>query len=356
MSKIIFKLEFIDRVQNNIKIIFDFTNPLSNHKMSRTLFFTLSDKKGDLYKEHIIPYIQFLINHKMLTESMLSLSQDKMLKYIIFKYPRSYPSTKKGVPPGISRYFNRQNYDRYCLNKDSEQVLCQNMNTCASKYPARLLAPDTTGNSGKTTLILGSSYSGKTYLLCNEIQLLKTFEYDLIILFTESKNVPCLDKIRNREDLIIIEGFNSKIPLFLQRLNSNLGLRYRFLLILDDIISEKSNRQSILGKMITTYRNSNISTCVLLQYASMVEKSARGNFHQLVVTGIRSMEGIKSFSDKYDVLYWAKQRMKNEGNTQATIKNEEVYTYLKHLLMEDGVVLFIDLKKSCDPSVVNLNN
>lgn len=352
MTSIVFKLEFIDRVQNNVKGIFDFTNPFTNCRMSRIIYFTLTDKKGDMYKDHLKPYIEFLISHKMLTESMLTLAQDKMLSYILFKYPKSYPHTKKGMPPGISRYFRRQNYDRFCLNKDSEKALSKNLNKTSSKYPSRLLAPMDTGS---TTLILGSSFSGKTYLLTQELELIKPYEYDLIILFTESIHVPCLDKIRNRPDIILKEGFQAEIPAFLKKLNSKVGLRYRFLLILDDIISEKSTRKSTLGKMITTYRNSNISTVVLAQYPTIIQKESRSNFHQLVLTGMRSPESNKAFADRFDVMSWIKERMKLEGNDKK-ISNDEAYCYMKKLLMDDGVVMYINLKKSLDPSVINLNN
>ncbi len=352
MNTIIFNLEFIERNQNNVKAIFDFNNPFTNCRMSRILFFTLTDKKGDLYKEHLKPYIEFLISHKMLTESMLALAQDKMLSYILFKYPKSYPHTKKAMPPGISRYFKRQNYDRFCLNKESEKTLSKNLNKNSSKYPSRLLAPQ---DSGTTTLILGSSFSGKTYLLTQELELIKPYEYDLIILFTESIHVPCLDKIRNRPDIIIKEGFQEEIPSFLKKLNSKLGLRFKFLLILDDIISEKSTRKSTLGKMITTYRNSNISTVVLAQYPTIIQKESRSNFHQMVVTGLRSPEANKSFADRFDVLHWTKERMKIEGNDKK-ISNDEAYCYMKKLLMDDGIVMYINLKKSLDPSIINLNN
>ena len=351
MTSIHFKLELFDRVQNNVLATFDFNNPFTQCRMSRRIYFTTSDKKSELYKDHLEPYIKFLISHNMLTESMLTLGQDKLVTYIIFKYPRSYPHTRKGIPPGISRYFRRTNYDRFCLGKDSEGKMNKNNDKSSSKYPSRLLAPQ---NSGTTTLILGSSFTGKTYLLSQELELLRPYEYDLIILFTESVNVPSLDKIRNRPDLIIKEGFHPEIPEFLKKLNSALKLRYRFLLILDDIISEKSNRKSTLGKMLTTFRNSNISTCVLAQYPTIVAKESRTNFHQLVLTGMRSPESNKAFADRFDVMSWAKERMKQDGY-EGSIKNDDVHNYLKKLLMDNGVVLYINLKKSLDPSVINLN-
>ena len=244
-------------------------------------------------------------------------------------------------------------------------------------YPKRLLAPDKTG---KTTLILGSSFTGKTYLLCEELDLIKPYEYDLIILFTESVHVPCLDRIRNRPDIMIREGFNSKIPEFLKKLNSSLGLRFNFLLILDDIISEKSSRKSTLGKMLTTFRNSNISTVVLAQYPTIISKESRSNFHQLVLTGMRSPESNKAFADRFDVMSWTRERMSRDpsltGNgrtlsapmsalsprgadrgvkaVKTRPSNDDVYSYLKKLLMDNGVVLYIDLKRSKDPSLVDL--
>lgn len=351
MTSISFELIFYDKVQNNVKIFIDFTNPLTNCRATRKISFTITSKKGSLFKDDLQPYIEFLIAHNMINESLLALAQDKLLKYILFGYPKSYPHTKKGIPPGIGRYFNRQNFDRYCLAKDSSSEVKKNMDNMSSKYPNRLLAPE---DSGKTTLILGSSFSGKTYLLAQELELIKPYEYDLIILFTESKHVPALDKIRKRPDLIIKEGFDPAIPAFLKRLNNKLGLRYRFLLILDDIISEKSSKQSTLGKMITIYRNSNISTVVLLQYPTLIEKHCRSNFHQMVCTGMRSPESNKAMTDRFDVMSWAKDRMKIENRSDKAIKNDEVYSYLKKLLMHDGVVMYINLKKSLDPAIINL--
>ena len=351
MTTINFSLDFFDRVQNNILAIFDFNNPFTNCRISRKLYFTISDKKNWQYKDQLKPYIQFMIDNQMLNESTLTLAQDKLLSYILFKYPKSYPHGKKNIPPGIGRFFRRINYDRFCLGKDSSTMLKQNSDSESSKYPSRLFAK---GKTGVTTLILGSGYTGKTYLLSSELELIKPYEYDLIILFTESIHVDSLDKIRERPDILILEGFDQKIPEFLKNLNSAVGLKYQFLLILDDIISEKSTRHSTLGKMITTYRNSNISTVVLAQYPTIIERAARTNFNQLVVTGMRSPESNKALTDRFDILSWAKHRMESEGDTD-TIKRDDIYTYLKKLLMVNGVVLYIDLRKSLDPSVIDLN-
>lgn len=361
MSSIIFDVKINEkpygRGKNNSKVIFDFDNVFTKLRSTRIIKFHIDDAKGQMFKDDLVPYIQFMIDHNILNESTLTLAQVKMIKYMIYGYPKSYPHTKQGIPPGIGRYFHRQNYDRNCLGKDSIEEINKTMEM-ASRYPNRLLAPHDTGT---TTLILGSSFSGKTYLLCQEIALIRPYEYDLIILFTESVNVPGLAEIRKRPDVILKEGFDPAIPSFLKRLNSKLGLRYKFLLILDDIISEKSSRKSILGKMITIYRNSNISTCVLLQYPTLIEKHCRSNFHQFVCTGMRSPESNKSMSDRFDIMSWAKDRIKKDRDQNGMtgglkVSNDETYSYLKKLLMKDGVVMYIDLKKSLDPSVIDLNS
>lgn len=360
MSSIVFELNLDDKKENQNKkgstATFHFDNIFTGKRCCRKIRFDIDEKKGHFYKDDLKPYTDFLISKGILNDASLTLCQDKLIKYMIFGYPKSYPHSRIEYS-GIGKYFNKRNFDRYCLadyvNMSERPYLTPPQSDSSSVYPKRLLAPQ---ESGTTTLILGSSFTGKTYLLSQEINLLRPFEYDLIVLFTESIHVPALDKIRNRPDILIKEGFDSAIPQFLKALNSRLGLRYRFLLILDDIISEKSNRKSTLGKMLTTYRNSNISTCVLAQYPTIISKESRSNFHQLVLTGMRSPESNKAFADRFDVMSWAKDRMlkSQDWNGKGRITSDDVYNYLKRLLMENGIVMYIDLKRSKDPSVINL--
>jgi hypothetical protein len=62
-------------------------------------------------------------------------------------------------------------------------------------------------------------------------------------------------------------------------------------------------------------------------------------------------------TDRFDVLAWARRRMKDEKPDeygQKTIKMDDVFTYLKKLLMENGVIIYIDLKRSKDPNIIDL--
>jgi hypothetical protein len=351
MTTISFSFEFLDTEFDNIRAIFDYNSPFSKCRASRKFKFTAKKDRLRHFKHLLKPYVQFLIDHDMLNETTLSLGADKYLSYIIFKYPASYPNAKVGASDDAGRYFYKPNYNRFCKDGKSKDILHEKKNDRISKYPSRLLAPHDTG---MTTLILGSSKSGKTYLLADEINRIRDYEYDLIVLFTESLHVPSLDPIRDRPDIVIKEGFDEKVPEFLKKLNSDLGLRYRFLLILDDIISEKSTRTSILGKMITTYRNSNISTVVLLQDPTFIQRQTRGNFHQIVITGMRSKETNEGLASRFDVAGWAKDRMIAEGKADGRIHKDDIYRYMKELLIENGVVLYIDTLNSLDPIVADL--
>jgi hypothetical protein len=105
MSTIILTLTFKGSL--NVEAIFDFTNPFTGCRISRRSSFIMHQKRGNYYRDTLEPYINFMIDTKMITESTLLLAQDKLLKYILFQYPQSYPHTKKSPPPGISRYFKR---------------------------------------------------------------------------------------------------------------------------------------------------------------------------------------------------------------------------------------------------------
>jgi hypothetical protein len=72
---------------------------------------------------------------------------------------------------------------------------------------------------------------------------------------------------------------------------------------------------------------------------------------------MRSPESNKAMTDRFDVLAWARRRMKDENpdvHGQKTIKMDDVFTYLKKLLMENGVIMYIDLKRSKDPNIIDL--
>lgn len=202
--------------------------------------------------------------------------------------------------------------------------------------------------TGRSVLFLGASFSGKTYLLVKELNKIYPDEYDGIFLFTESTNAEDLQRIKPqiRERVRIFKGWKPTVVDFLKKLNDKLQNRFRFLIILDDIVTEKFSKT--LSKMILTYRNANISCCVLIQFPSLINKSSRSSFHNVVILGGKSLEWHDSVAKIFDLKIWAKNTF---GDVHRKVKysNEEILQMLKMATNEPQNVIFIDLRKGKEP-------
>lgn len=139
-------------------------------------------------------------------------------------------------------------------------------------------------DSAKTTCILGSSFTGKTTLLVRELNKLNPKDYDRIVLFTESTNSNPLKDLNKKLQVQVFDRFCTAIPKLLKDINTETKNKFKFLLILDDVIELKNRTFS---KMILTMRNSNISTCVLLQHVKLITPSSRNSLHNYYITGLR---------------------------------------------------------------------
>ena len=138
--------------------------------------------------------------------------------------------------------------------------------------------------SAKTTRILGASFSGKTTLLINELNKLDPKSYDKIILFTESINSTPLKDLNPKLNIQIFSIFVSTIIKLLKDINDSTSNRFKFLVILDDVIELKNKTFS---KLILTMRNANISTIVLLQHVKLITPATRNSIHDYYITGLR---------------------------------------------------------------------
>lgn len=142
--------------------------------------------------------------------------------------------------------------------------------------------------SAKTKVILGSSFSGKTYFLASELnKLTKSPEkvYDKVFIFTESPQSEPLKKLNPRLNATIVPLYIPKIVQILKRINTKSDNHFRFLVVLDDVVS--GIRAGTFLKQILTMRNSQISTCILLQYAKLVTPAARNSFHDYYIVQLR---------------------------------------------------------------------
>ncbi len=154
--------------------------------------------------------------------------------------------------------------------------------------------------TAKTTIVFGKSKSGKTHFITDELNKLSNETkmlngvvrplYDKIVIFTESMNAEPFKRLNPDLPIIFVKGYIPKLVLLLKRINDETHNKFKFLCVLDDCLgssSGKSLRGGSFPKMMLTMRNSNISTCVLVQSCTLLDPKTRENTHQMFITGLK---------------------------------------------------------------------
>lgn len=144
-------------------------------------------------------------------------------------------------------------------------------------------------NQAKSIIILGASGSGKTSILVKMLDKLKPKDYFKVIIFTESPNSAPLNDFKNRmkNNTFIFDTFTPKIVYFLKQINELSNNKYKFLIILDDVIELRSG---ILNKMMLVFRNSNISSVILSQYSKLLTPASRASAWYTIIRNLRSAD------------------------------------------------------------------
>lgn len=147
-------------------------------------------------------------------------------------------------------------------------------------------------SQGNTVAIFGSSKRGKTQLIC---YLYRKFakDKDLIsTLYAGNPQIPSYNKLGKR--LLSTCGFSSKHEAFVemqQFIQVKTRNQYRFLNIFDDVVDQKHS--GIISKLFLSYRNSNISTILSLQYCKLMTPSNRANVNYCAFFGCNQVEDVQ---------------------------------------------------------------
>lgn len=144
--------------------------------------------------------------------------------------------------------------------------------------------------SGHSILLLGVSGSGKSTMLMDMIREIKPKDYDRILFFSESPNSqPLIEFLKSSKlkNVQIFDRFIPKIVLFLKRINDVFANKYKFLIILDDVINLRGD---IINKLYCVYRNSNISTVLTSQYMKFLTPAARSSAWYTIITNLRPID------------------------------------------------------------------
>jgi hypothetical protein len=149
--------------------------------------------------------------------------------------------------------------------------------------------------TGSTIVIYGSSKRGKSTLM---MKLYKKYFKSKESINTLFSGNPQLKLYKGDTSLLISYGFGAEHAKYIQLqeyLNVATSNHYRFVEMFDDIIDQKHS--DILNKLILTYRNSNISSVICLQYMCLLSKQNRASINHTFCFGMNSMEDINSILD-----------------------------------------------------------
>jgi len=145
-------------------------------------------------------------------------------------------------------------------------------------------------NTGNTLVLFGSSKAGKSTTMMYLYD--KYFNKGYISTLYSSN--PHINIYKNKKKLLICNTFNKdteKIIKMEKYINTKTGNKYNFLNMFDDILDVRYNK--LINNMIMTYRNSNISTIIALQYPNLLARSARSNLNAICCFRFNTDESIE---------------------------------------------------------------
>ncbi len=160
--------------------------------------------------------------------------------------------------------------------------------------PFKLVPPDPKTTGGCSVLMIGSGRSGKTTCLKHILD--TYFPSHLGAIFSESAKAPAYSHMKYP----LMPLSCAFIPELIQdsyHINKELKNHYPFMYVLDDVPLAKNDKQ--LLKLLTIYRNSNISGIICVQSPTLLNPTCRSNFTFVLLFKCNTTEQIESVIKAY---------------------------------------------------------
>lgn len=182
--------------------------------------------------------------------------------------------------------------------------------------------------TGNSTVIFGSGKTGKTTLMMNTIyeKYYKPSKEFISTLFSGNKQL----EIYKDKQLIVADGFNKRSEKAIKMskyINMKTKNHYEFLWMFDDIIDMKFSK--IINDMILSYRNSNLSSVICLQYIKLLNKQNRANTNNIIIFRNHTDESIKDVIDTYLKYYFVNMGLDNY---------KDQYNFYKQVTEDHGFI------------------
>lgn len=204
-----------------------------------------------------------------------------------------------------------------------------------AKTPFKLMLDPYTGN---TTFILGSSKMGKSTGLMKLYDQYYADNNFVSILWTANPQI----KIYKHHKKLLKAGYwnsdSEEIIKEQKKIQTKTKNKYKFLNIFDDVISVKNN--VLLDNLILTYRNSNMSSIISLQYSNLMSKCSRANCNNILAFGFNTDESIEVVIKTFLTGYLKKMgilKMPDQINWYKERTADHSFIYIKPA---DGIVSF----------------
>ena len=168
--------------------------------------------------------------------------------------------------------------------------------------PFKLIPPDPK-TGGCSVLMVGSTRCGKTTCLKHILD--KYFKNHIGSIFSESARAPAYQHMKYPL-LPLSSCFIPELIKSSYMINKELANYYDFLYVLDDVPLVKNDKQ--LLKMLTIYRNSNISAICCVQSPTLLNPTSRSNFNFVLLfhqnTTEQTEQVIKAWLRGYFPKHW----------------------------------------------------
>ncbi len=145
------------------------------------------------------------------------------------------------------------------------------------------------------TSMLASSKSGKTTLLYNLVETVHKY-YDIILFFSVNSKAKIYKNFKQKR-LLLIQDFDERIIYALHHLNQECDSKFKFFVIMDDIIEVKYSK--VVAQLFSTFRNMNFSSLHSVQYKIYMNPNARAQCHDIFFGKQNNMHQIKKTVEEY---------------------------------------------------------
>ncbi len=193
----------------------------------------------------------------------------------------------------------------------------------SSKVKPPLILDEGTGN---TAVIFGSSKTGKTTLMMKLYEIYFNPKRSLATLFALN---PQIQLYKSQKYLIKCPYVNKNTTGYvdwLRKINKDNDNKYDFLVMFDDFIEVRNN--SVINNLILTYRNSNISSIICLQYINLLNKMSRSNVNNVFLFRMNSDEAIEVAVRTYCITIFNKLKVSNHMNFYKELTDSHHYIYI----------------------------